>query len=89
MRETFEPGCSISTVARQHDVHANQVLKWCKLYQEGIRRFARVIGLEPVTTPVCSPQSNGMAESFVRMLTRDYIAFMPKPDGKTALANLA
>lgn len=56
---------------------------------EETRRFAREIGLEPVTTPVCSPQSNGMAESFVRTMKRDYIAFMPKPDGKTALANLA
>lgn len=27
VRETFEPGRSVSTVARQHDVHANQVFK--------------------------------------------------------------
>ena len=30
-----------------------------------------------------------MAESFVRTMKRDYIAFMLKPDGETALANLA
>ena len=35
VRETFEPGRSVSTVARQHDVQANQVFKWRKLYQEG------------------------------------------------------
>jgi len=35
VRETFEPGRSVSTVARQHDVHANRVFKWRKLYQEG------------------------------------------------------
>ena len=35
VRETFEPGRSVSTIARQHDVHANQVFKWRKLYQEG------------------------------------------------------
>lgn len=29
------------------------------------RSFARELGLEPLTTPVRSPQSNGMAESFV------------------------
>jgi transposase InsO family protein len=29
------------------------------------RSFAASIGLKPLTTPVCSPQSNGMAESFV------------------------
>ncbi|MCD2476375.1 integrase core domain-containing protein, partial [Staphylococcus aureus] len=33
--------------------------------------------------------SNGMAKSFVRTMKRDYIAFMLKPDGETALANLA
>lgn len=53
------------------------------------RAFARDIGLEPLTTPVCSPQSNGMAESFVRTMKRDYIAFMPKPDAPTAMQHLA
>jgi putative transposase len=36
------------------------------------RRFARDIGFEPRTTPVESPQSNGMAEAFVRTMKRDY-----------------
>ena len=53
------------------------------------RLFARQIGLQPVTTPVRSPQSNGMAESFVKTIKRDYVAHMPKPDRETALRNLA
>lgn len=53
------------------------------------RAFARQIGLDPLTTPVCSPQSNGMAESFVKTLKRDYIAHMPKPDAPTAMRHLA
>ncbi|WP_404943208.1 IS3 family transposase, partial [Pseudomonas brassicacearum] len=56
---------------------------------EQTRLFARQIGLQPVTTPVRSPQSNGMAESFVKTIKRDYVAHMPKPDRKTALRNLA
>lgn len=32
------------------------------------REFATDIGLKPLTTPVCSPQSNGMAESFVKTM---------------------
>ncbi len=36
------------------------------------REFATDIGLKPLTTPVCSPQSNGMAESFVKTMKRDY-----------------
>jgi putative transposase len=30
-----------------------------------------------------------MAESFVRTMKRDYIAFMPKPEPATAVRNLA
>jgi len=56
---------------------------------EQTRNFARGIGLIPLTTPVCSPQSNGMAESFVKTMKRDYIAHMPRPDRLTALRNLA
>lgn len=53
------------------------------------RKFARELNLEPFTTAVSSPQSNGMAERFVRTMKEDYIAFMPKPDVRTALHNLA
>ncbi|VVD27831.1 transposase (fragment) [Paraburkholderia dioscoreae] len=47
------------------------------------------MGLKPITTPVRSPQSNGMAESFVKTMKRDYVSWMPKPDARTALHNLA
>ncbi|MFB4975132.1 IS3 family transposase [Enterobacter mori] len=53
------------------------------------RRFARELNLEPCTTAVSSPQSNGMAERFVKTMKEDYIAFMAKPDVRTALRNLA
>ncbi|MGX8942680.1 IS3 family transposase [Symbiopectobacterium sp. Eva_TO] len=53
------------------------------------RKFARELNLEPCTTAVSRPQSNGMAERFVKTMKEDYIAFMPKPDVRTALKNLA
>ncbi|WP_194208366.1 IS3 family transposase [Superficieibacter sp. 1612_C1] len=53
------------------------------------RQFARMVGLEPKHTAVRSPESNGMAESFVKTMKRDYISIMPKPDGLTAAKNLA
>ncbi len=53
------------------------------------RQFARRVGLEPKHTAVRSPESNGMAESFVKTIKRDYISIMPKPDGLTAVKNLA
>ena len=35
VEETWQPGASVSRVARRHDVNANQVFYWRKLYREG------------------------------------------------------
>ena len=53
------------------------------------RQFDRMVGLEPKHTRVRSPESNGVAESFVKTMKRNYISVMPKPDGLTAVKNLA
>jgi putative transposase len=47
------------------------------------RSFARDIGLDPSTTPIESPQSNGMAEAFVRTIKRDYARVSPCPGADT------
>jgi transposase InsO family protein len=52
------------------------------------RRIARSLGLKPINTPVCSPQSNGMAESFVNTFRRDYLNRMDLSDAPTVLAQL-
>ncbi len=52
------------------------------------KRFAREIGLEPRTTPIKSPQSNGMAEAFVRTIKRDYARVSPSPDAETVMRQL-
>lgn len=52
------------------------------------RVFAREIGLVPRTTPIESPQSNGMAEAFVKTFKRDYARVNPKPDAETVLRQL-
>ena len=52
------------------------------------RGFARDIGLEPRTTPLQSPQSNGMAEAFVRTFKRDYARVNAVPDAPTVLSSL-
>ncbi|XJB91160.1 transposase [Escherichia coli] len=165
VQQSFEPGMTVSLVARQHGVAASQLFLWRKQYQEGsltavaageqvvpaselaaamkqikelqrllgkktmenelvqdvmlgaverrfgndlpsspvewltdngscyraneTRQFARMLGLEPKNTAVRSPESNGIAESFVKTIKRDYISIMPKPDGLTAAKNLA
>lgn len=35
VQESFEPGKSVSLVARQHGFNANQWFRWRKLYQNG------------------------------------------------------
>lgn len=52
------------------------------------QHIARSLGLTPITTPVCSPQSNGIAESFVNTFRRDYLSRMDLTDAPTVLAQL-
>jgi putative transposase len=49
---------------------------------------ARELGITPVHTPVCSPQSNGMAESFVNTFKRDYVSQMDRSTAAIVLAQL-
>jgi putative transposase len=52
------------------------------------RRFAKEVGFLPLTTLVESPQSNGMAEAFVRTFKRDYVDVNAKPDAVTVMQSL-
>jgi putative transposase len=50
--------------------------------------FALRLGLVPCFTPVRSPQSNGMAEAFVKTFKRDYVYVHDRPDAQTVLSQL-
>jgi len=52
------------------------------------RSIARQLGLKPINTPVCSPQSNGMAESFVNTFRRDYLSRMDLSDARAVMRQL-
>jgi putative transposase len=52
------------------------------------RKLAREIGLVPRTTPIESPQSNGMAEAFVKTFKRDYARVSSRTDAATVLRQL-
>ena len=43
---------------------------------------ARELGITPLHPPMCSPQSNGMAESFVNTFKRDYMSQMDRIPAK-------
>jgi len=47
---------------------------------------AQALNLTPCFTPVESPESNGMAEAFVKTFKRDYVRVNPIPDAATSLA---
>ena len=51
--------------------------------------FADRLGLVPCFTPVRSPQSNGMAEAFVKTFKRDYVYVHDRPDPQTVLSQLS
>jgi putative transposase len=53
------------------------------------RDFAAALNLVPCFTPVRSPESNGMAEAFVKTFKRDYVRLNPLPDASTALPQIA
>jgi len=74
-------------------IRSPEIIEWLSDNGSGYiagetRAFARDIGLEPLTTPVTSPQSNGMAEAFVRTIKRDYARVNPLPDARSVIENL-
>jgi transposase InsO family protein len=46
------------------------------------------LNLEPYFTAVESPESDGMADSFVKTFKRDYVRVNPMPDATTALEQI-
>jgi putative transposase len=50
--------------------------------------IARQLGIKSIHTPVCSPQSNGMAESFVNTFKRDYVSRMDRSTADAVLDQL-
>ena len=51
--------------------------------------FAAALGLVPGFTPVHSPESNGMAEAFVKTFKRDYARVHHLADAATVLRQIA
>ncbi|EOR11062.1 hypothetical protein I593_00285 [Acinetobacter tandoii DSM 14970 = CIP 107469] len=49
------------------------------------RQFAHTLGFQICTTPIRSPQNNGMAEAFVKTFKRDYVYLNDVPDAETVL----
>jgi putative transposase len=85
MLEAIEKRCTV--------LRAPQPIEW--LTDNGspytareTRDFAVALNLVPCFTPVQSPESNGMAESFVKTFKRDYVRVNPLPDAIAALRQI-
>jgi transposase InsO family protein len=50
--------------------------------------YAHELGLVPITTPAYSPQSNGLAEAFVKTFKRDYVDGAELRNAEAVLAQL-
>ncbi|MFY9551758.1 MAG: IS3 family transposase [Thermoanaerobaculia bacterium] len=50
--------------------------------------YAETLGFKPITTPVYSPESNGMAEAFVNTIKRDYVEGADLSEAQTVLRQL-
>jgi transposase len=65
VEETLVAGASVSRVARRHDVNANQVFYWRKLYREGQLGGDRTTQLLPVKVcndrPAKAVEGDGLA----------------------------
>ncbi len=83
----------IAVEQRFNSYRAPQLVEWlsdngsCYTAIETIK-FAQQVGLTPRFTPVRSPESNGMSESFVKTFKRDYVRCNPCPDAATVLRQL-
>ena len=75
------------------DIRAPQKVQW--LTDNGsifaanrTLEIAADLNLEPCFTPVENPESNSMAEAFVKTFKRDYVRINPLPDARIALSLL-
>jgi transposase len=79
VRETRVPGASVSIVARRHDVNANQVFRWRRLYEaessDGEPSFV------PVSVPRLPPPAGGAIE--IELLSGARVRISGAVDGAT------
>lgn len=84
---------ALSVEARFGGPRADRPIEWLTdngppYIANDTRSFAWACNLKPRNTPAYSPESNGMAEAFVKTIKRDYVYLADLPDAKTVLSLL-
>ena len=83
-----------SVERRFGETHTPHPVEWlsdngsCYTAKETVE-FASWLGLKSRFTPVRSPESNGMAEAFVKTFKRDYVGCNACPDARTVLKSIS
>ena len=83
-----------SVERRFGETHTPHPVEWlsdngsCYTAKETVE-FASWLGLKSRFTPVRSPESNGMAEAFVKTFKRDYVGCNVCPDARTVLKSVS
>lgn len=75
VEETLEPGASVALIARRHEVNANLLFGWRRLYQRGLLVADAPAVTTPllpvtVTTPTLLPTSRGTRAKPGRVVRR-------------------
>ncbi|WP_415260606.1 transposase [Pseudomonas chlororaphis] len=59
VEDTFQPGASVSLIAREQDVNANRVFRWRQQYQEGlfglVSQSATLLPVQVIEVPTDLP----------------------------------
>ena len=88
---------TVAEVSRELDIAPSVIRNWKRHYEAGGTTavaandevvYAHELGLVPITTPAYSPQSNGLAEAFVKTFKRDYVDGAELRDAESVLAQL-
>ncbi|KPU62064.1 transposase family protein [Pseudomonas fluorescens] len=58
---SYQPGTSVSMIAREHDVNANMVFRWRQQYQDGafgpVTQSATLLPVEVIEAPIDLPSA--------------------------------
>lgn len=62
VEQSLQPGVSVSRLAREHGVNANQIFNWRKIYQAGGLGPVQGVALLPIEVHEAQEQADGIPE---------------------------
>ena len=72
VQKALQPGVSIAKLARDHDLNANQVFKWCRIYEQSKFVANPAHKLVPVSFDAMPCEAAGKSVSLTIEMTRGH-----------------